>query len=55
MERLPQSMRKYIRKEKARIRREFVTVKEQEEQIAKLYERIKNPQVVAEAEKKEKP
>ncbi len=38
--RLPKSIRKYIRKEKARIRREFFTLKEQEEKIKELYSRF---------------
>lgn len=38
--RLPKSIRKYIRKEKARIRREVFDLKEQERLINQLYERI---------------
>ena len=38
--RLPKSIRKYIRKEKARIRREVFDLKEQEKLINQLYERI---------------
>lgn len=38
--RMPNSVRKFIRREKARIRREVLTVKEQKEQINKLYEKI---------------
>jgi hypothetical protein len=38
--RLPKSIRKYIRKEKARIRREVLDVKEQERQIQELYQKI---------------
>jgi len=38
--RLPKSLRKYIRKEKARIRREVLDLKEQERLIQKLYEKI---------------
>jgi len=34
---LPKSIRKYIRKEKARIRREVLDLKKQEELIRKLY------------------
>lgn len=37
---LPKSIRKYIRKEKARIRREVLDLKRQEEEIKKLYEEI---------------
>ena len=39
---LPQSIRKHIRKEKARIRREVLDSKKQEELIKKLYEKLKN-------------
>jgi len=35
--RLPKSLRKYIRQEKARIRREILSSEEQEKQIQKLY------------------
>jgi hypothetical protein len=34
---LPKSIRKYIRKEKARIRREVLDIKKQKELIEKLY------------------
>ncbi len=34
---MPKSLRKYIRQEKARIRREIFDVKEQEKQIQELY------------------
>jgi len=37
---MPKSVRKYIRREKARIRRQFFDVKEQEELIKKLYQRF---------------
>ncbi|OIP75434.1 MAG: hypothetical protein AUK06_01830 [Parcubacteria group bacterium CG2_30_36_18] len=37
---LPKSLRKYIRKEKARIRREVLDIKEQEKQIQELYQKI---------------
>ena len=36
---LPKSIRKYIRKEKSRIRREVLDIKEQEKQIKELIER----------------
>jgi len=39
-ERLPKSVRKYIRQEKARIRREILDVKKQEQQISELYQII---------------
>ena len=38
--RLPKSIRKYIRKEKARIRREVLDMGKQEELINKLYEKF---------------
>ena len=38
--RLPPSIRKYLRKEKARIRREVLDLKEQEKQIQKLYQKF---------------
>jgi len=37
---LPKSLRKYIRLEKARIRREVLDLKEQEKQIQQLYQRF---------------
>jgi len=40
MKKLPKSIRKYIRKEKARIRREILDLKEQERKIKELYEKI---------------
>lgn len=38
---LPKSLRKYLRKEKARIRREIFDLKKQKEEIEKLYQKIK--------------
>lgn len=38
--RMPKSVRKFIRKEKARIRREVLDIKEQEKLINQLYEKI---------------
>jgi len=38
--RLPKSIRKYIRKEKARIRREVLDMGKQEELIQQLYEKF---------------
>ena len=38
--RLPRSLRKFIRKEKARIRREVLDLKEQEKQISDLYKKF---------------
>jgi len=40
--RMPKSSRKFIRKEKARIRREVLGVKKQEELINRLYENKRN-------------
>jgi len=40
MKKLPKSLRKYIRKEKARIRREFLDLKEAENKIKQLYEKF---------------
>ena len=37
---LPKSIRKYIRREKARIRREVLGIKEQERLINELYQKI---------------
>lgn len=37
---LPKSIRKFIRKEKARIRREVLDLKEQEKLISELYQKI---------------
>jgi len=36
----PKSLRKYIRKEKARIRREVLDLKKQKEMIQRLYKRF---------------
>ncbi len=38
---MTQSLRKHIRREKARIRREVLDIKEQEKQIQKLYDENK--------------
>jgi hypothetical protein len=38
--RLPKSLRKHIRREKARIRREVLDIKEQEELITELYKKL---------------
>jgi len=37
---MPQSLRKFIRQEKARIRREVLDIKKQEELIAELYKKL---------------
>jgi len=38
--RLPKSLRKFIRKEKTRIRREVLDIKKQEELIQQLYQKF---------------
>jgi len=38
---LPKSIRKFIRKEKARIRRGVLDLKEQEKMILELYQKLK--------------
>jgi len=40
---MPQSLRKYIRREKARIRREVLDLKEQEKLISQLYQKLFKP------------
>ncbi len=37
---LPKGLRKFIRKEKARIRREVLDLKEQEKKIEELYQKV---------------
>lgn len=39
--RLPKSIRKYIRQQKARIRREILDLKKQNEKINELYKKFK--------------
>jgi hypothetical protein len=39
---MPHSVRKFIRTEKARIRRQFLDVKRQDEEIIQLYKRLIN-------------
>jgi len=39
---LPKSIRKYIRFEKSRIRREFLDIKKQKEEIDKIYQKFYN-------------
>ena len=47
--RLPKSLRKFIRKEKARIRREVLDLKEQERLINELYQKfLKTPVIIKE-------
>lgn len=41
MKKLPKSLRKHIRKEKARIRREVFNLEEQNKEIEKLYPNYK--------------
>lgn len=48
---LPKSLRKYIRREKARIRREVFDTEEQEKLINELYKKLL-PQTSAKVEKK---
>jgi hypothetical protein len=38
--RLPKSLRKFIRKEKARIRREFSDLDQQKKSISEIYEKL---------------
>ena len=40
MKRLPRSIRKFIRREKSRIRREILDLRTQEEKIKELYEKF---------------
>ena len=39
---MPKSIRKYIRREKARIRREVLDIKEQQDKIQELYQQTKS-------------
>lgn len=54
--RFPNSIRKHIRKEKARIRREVFDIDKQKEEIDKLYKKFieKLPQVSITTQKKNK-
>lgn len=47
---LPKSLRKYIRQEKARIRRDVLDIKEQEKQIQELYP-VRKPKLESEDKK----
>lgn len=47
MKRIPKSVRKYIRQEKARIRREVLNTKKQEKLIKELYQIITKDKMVA--------
>ena len=40
MQKLPKSLKKYIRREKARIRREIVDLEKQREKIEELYKKL---------------
>lgn len=42
MKKLPKSVKKFIRKEKAKIRREFSDLEKQKELIKKIYEQYEN-------------
>ena len=50
---LPRSIRKYIRKEKARIRREVLGLKKQEEEISRLYQKFLGNNQLKKSSKKE--
>ncbi len=50
---LPKSFRKYIRKEKARIRREALDLKEQEKLINEIYQKFLRLPVVNKEKNKE--
>jgi len=53
--RLPKSFRKYIRREKARIRREVLDIKEQEKLIQELYQKfVKNSKIKPETKNENK-
>ena len=53
---MPNSMRKFVRKEKARIRREVLTVEDQNNLISKLYESLaKKPKQKSEQKLEQKP
>lgn len=49
---LPKSVKKYIRREKARIRRQFFDIKKQEELIKKLYQQFFKNNISKENSKK---
>ena len=54
MKKLPKSIRKYIRKEKARIRREILDFKEQKRLIEELYKQFVPSQQTKEERKRRK-
>lgn len=47
MRKLPKSIRKYIRREKARIRREVLDIKTQEELIRQLLEKFRQKKQIS--------
>lgn len=53
---MPRSTRKYIRREKSRIRREVLNIKEQENLISEVYKRIlnKTKKIITEKNQKSK-
>ncbi len=51
MKKMPKSLRKYIRGEKARIRRDFFGFKKQKELIDELYKKFLKQPVVEKTEK----
>ena len=52
--RLPRSLRKFIRREKARIRREILDLKEQEKLINELYQKFFKDSTKVEKKKSKK-
>ncbi len=50
--RLPKSLRKHIRQEKARIRREVLDIKEQEKLINELYQKVLKTKLFPETKEK---
>ena len=49
--RMPKSIRKFIRKEKARIRREVLDIKEQKKLISELYQKFQRKSALAASSK----
>jgi hypothetical protein len=47
---MPKSIRKFIRQEKAQIRREVLDIKKQEELIAELYKKLIKPSITTSTE-----
>ena len=48
---LPKSLKKYIRKEKARIRRDFLNIEKQKEAISEIYSQLVNKNNLTENKK----